>query len=101
MLIVAKGRKAKHDVTIKVTKDDEGKALYDVSGCDPFYYDAYIDLLKFELERTPVFAGSYIPQDPEEDVNILNVLQNYYFDKLEEITAKDIKPIPHEEGVVY
>ena len=101
MVIVAKGKKCKREITIKVTKDDDGMVLYDVSGCDPKYEEAYIDLLKMDLEKRRPFASTYTPQDDEEDVNILNVLQNYYFDELKEITANDIKPIPHEEGVVY
>ena len=101
MRIVATGKKCKREITIKVTKDDEGMVLYDVLGCDPKYEDAYIDLLKMDLEKRHPFAGTYTPQDDEEDVNILNVLQNYYFDELKEITANDIKPIPYEEGVVY
>lgn len=101
MQIVAKGKKADRIITITATKDDEGAVMYDISGCDPIFYDSYIDLLKFELDKRYAFAGTYIPKEPDEDVNILNVLQNYYFDELKEITANDIKPIPHEEGVVY
>lgn len=58
-----------------------------------------IEIFKAYLHEKPVFDGTYIPQSAFEDVNIYNVLRNYFFDNDPDITANGITPIPNEDLV--
>ena len=58
-------------------------------------------ILDIELRQKPIFAGTYAPEDAYEDINIYNVLQNYFFDKLDFIEAEGIKTMESEAGKIY
>lgn len=89
MYILAKGTKFGKKIRIEV----KNKTILINNKSEGIMHN----ILKAELNQMPVFDGTYIPQDPFEDVNIYNVLQNYFFDKKPEITANSITPIPNDE----
>ena len=93
MYLLASGKKNGKDLQIEYI---DGK----------FYFnnkenETELQMLKEYLHERPLFAGTYCPPDDFNDVNILNVISNYYFDNEPKITAEDVTPMPHEEGVVY
>lgn len=101
MEIIARGIKHKTEITVIVTKKEgEKRYQFDVIGCEAIYKIAYIDILKRELKNQYLIAGTYIPPIYS-DINILNVLESYYFDERYSIEAKGIKPMPNVEGRIY
>ena len=93
MYLLASGKKNNKDLQIEYI---DGK----------FYFDgkqdeAKLKILEEHLHERPLFAGTYCPPTDYDDVNVLNVISNYYFDSKPKITAEDVTPMPHEEGVVY
>lgn len=61
-----------------------------------------LELLEMQLNNRPPFGGTYYPQDIYEDINIYNVLANYFFDDKPTIELiENLAPIPYEEGIVY
>lgn len=56
------------------------------------------------LELGKPILGTYIPKDPYEKINIIEILRNDFFDKRTEVwTDDDIKSISKddEKGVIY
>lgn len=92
MYILAKGKKFGQRIRIEVKNK---QILINGRSNDPM-----AKILDIELQMRPVFAGTYIPEDAYEDVNIYNVLKNHFFDSTPEIKANSIKPMP-DEGLVY
>lgn len=57
--------------------------------------------IKDELRKRHPFAGTYYPEENSE-LNVLNVLQHYFFDSRPEIeTQGDFEEMPSEPGVIY
>lgn len=100
MWIKATGKKGPLKITIEVSKEENGKYDFEISGCDSIFYDNLLDDLNYELKKQHIFAGTYVPP-VKSDINILNVLSEYYFDEAPEIEAKDIEPMPNVEGRIY
>ena len=100
MRIEAKGTKHGRKITITVTGGTNG-VQYRIDGVHEILRGAYLDALKAELHERHVVAGTYVPPEDNTHVNILNVLQYYYFDDNPQIKADGIDEMPHEEGVVY
>lgn len=100
MEITASGKRGKLSFTVKVTKDDSGEYVFLIKDC-PIINRAMIEeTIREEMEKQHVFAGTYIPP-VESDINVMNVIENYLFDKKDIMIAKDITPMPHKEGVIY
>lgn len=93
MTIRARGKKNKKDLSV-VYVDGE----YFFNGDDN---EAYLGELKMLLkEGLPVF-GTYISRDPEDNLNIIGILREYFFDKEVEVKSDpEIHP-DWEEGTVY
>ena len=100
MKITAKGKRGNQEITIVATKNGKGKYVFEISGCETIFRSGIEEMIKRELQRRYVFAGTFIPK-VYSDINIMNVLQNYFFDELQSFSAEDIEQMPFEEGVVY
>lgn len=91
---------------IEATGKKNGKSLIIVVEDGKFTFNGKEDsllkrILDADLKLCPVFAGTYIPEDAYEDVNILNVLENYFFDGIAKIKAEGIKPMESESDKIY
>ena len=77
-----------------------------VSGEDTYIFNHHLDEsieseIKTELKLRHPFGGTYYPEEQSE-LNILNVLENYFFDERPEIeTDGEFETIPGEDGVIY
>ena len=91
MKITAKGMIGNVEITIEAEQKN---------GRTSFLFDGRKDkvletVLRLQLEERPNF-GNYRP-DVYEDLNIYNVLENYYFDELKSIEAEGLSQLPYDE----
>lgn len=99
MRIKAVGKKGGYTITVVVTKDN-GKYLYEFSGCNSILFETLQGMIADELEEQYIIAGTYVPP-VESDVNVLNVLTEHFFDEPPQIEAEGIEEMPYEDGVIY
>lgn len=100
MKIFAKGKRGDYEFSVLVTKDEKGKYVFKIDDCEKIFHSNIEEMIKIELKKQYVFAGTFIPK-VYSDINIMNVLQYYFFDELKEFSAEDIEQMPFEDGVVY
>lgn len=92
-MIKATGKKDGEKMTVEY---DNGKFLF--NGIDDVYYT---DELEYELSLTHAVGGTYFPQK-DEPLNILNVLENYFFDEHADVeTDEQIEEMESEYGRIY
>lgn len=95
--IKAKGKKNGVQMTVVFIR---------VSGEDTYIFNHRLNMgleddIKAELKLRHPFGGTYYPEEQSE-LNVLNVLENYFFDERPEIeTDGEFETIPGEDGVIY
>lgn len=63
--------------------------------------DVLEKVIRSEMKQKHPVAGTYIPKE-DEPINLKNVLEFYFFDKLKSIEISgDIGELPFEEGRIY
>lgn len=93
-MIKAKGTKDGKKIVITYNDD---KILFD--GKKNIVYELE---MKFELLQRHVFGGTYYPESDTEPLNIINVLENYFFDNTAvEIESDENYELPYEDGIIY
>lgn len=94
--MIAKAVGKKDGKNLKVEYND-GKFLFD--GLENILYESE---MKFELGRRHPFGGTYFP-DKDSDLNIINVIENYFFDFNTHVDFEDadIDEIESEAGRIY
>lgn len=97
MKITAKGKIRKTDLEVTAESNAKGKVQFRFNGKKNRVSEDFVkDLLK-ECHN----FGNYIPE-VYEDLNIYNVLENYFpFDEKPDMTADGMKTLPWEKGVIY
>lgn len=94
MTAKAVGKKDGRKLTVEYV---DGKFLFD--GLENILYESE---MKFELGRQHPFGGTYFPEK-DSDLNIINVIGNYFFDFNTQVDFEDaeIEEMESEAGRIY
>lgn len=97
MKITAKGKIYGLEMEVVAESKQGGKVQFLFNGRKDAVSEKHLKAFLAETHN----IGNYIPS-MYEDLNILNVLENYYpFDASPEITTEGVGTLPYEEGVIY
>lgn len=95
--IIATGIYCGHRITVEATLEDGTIVIQTDEQEVPEIQKRFDELVKVQ----PAMGGTFFP-DEDSLLSAYNVLQNTFFDTLEDISAEgDVGEIPMEEGVVY
>lgn len=95
--IIATGVYCGHRITVEATLEDGTIVIQADEQEVPEIQKRFDELVKVQ----PAMGGTFFPGD-DSLLSAYNVLQNTFFDTLEDISVEgDIGEIPMEEGVVY
>jgi hypothetical protein len=95
--IVATGKYLSDRITVEVTQED-GILVITTDGKEVEELQKHFDEC---VSKQPAMGGTYYPE-PDSMLSAYNVMNNNFFDELEEITVDgDIGEIPYEENMIY
>ena len=95
--IIATGIHFGDRITVEVIQED-GTLVITMCGNESPELQKYFDDC---IANQPAMGGTYFPE-PDSMLAAFNVLENIFFDLLEEIAVEgDIGEIPYEEGKIY